>query len=76
MSTTGFEAIPVPADHTVYPNSATDQNIAYGVQSAWFSDLVPATTYYFKLFGFTGSGSGIDYKTDGVVPQVQQTTGQ
>jgi len=74
MSATGFADIAVPADHTVYPDNSTDHNVAYGVQSAWFTNLNPGTTYYFKLFGFTGSGTGIDYKTDGSVPQLQQTT--
>lgn len=76
ISTGSFADIPVPADHTVYPNSASDLNVAYGVQNAWFTNLNANTTYYVKLFGYAGSGGNIDYKTDGSVPQLQQTTGQ
>jgi endonuclease I len=76
MSATGFGAILNPSDGVPVPNSANDQNIASGIQNAWFTNLMPNTTYYFKLFGYTGSGSGIEYKTDGTVPQLQQSTGQ
>ncbi len=55
-------------------DSYTDQNIPYGVQTASFPNLTPNTTYYFKLFAYTGSGSSIDYKTDGEVPQIEMTT--
>jgi endonuclease I len=74
LHTAGFASIPVPVNGTTYPNSATDQHVAYGVQNAWFKNLNPNTTYYFKLFGYTGSGNTIGYKTDGQVPQIQQTT--
>ena len=75
MSATGFVNILNPADGTIYPNSSTDQNVLPGAQEAWFKNLNTNTTYYFKLFGYTGSGTGIDYKTDGSVPQIQQSTG-
>lgn len=75
MSAAGFSSISSPADGVPVANSTTDLNVAQGVQSAWFTNLIPATTYYFKLFGYTGSGSGIDYKTDGTIPQLQQTSG-
>ncbi len=75
MSTIGFDAIANPIDGIPYPNSATDQNVPYGVQIVHFINLNSNTTYYFKLFGYNGSGSVIDYKTDGAVPQVQKTTG-
>jgi len=76
MSSTGFADIQIPIDGTTYVNSAYDKNVPYDSQSAWFSDLTPNTTYYFKLFSFRGSGSSINYKTDGNIPQVQQATGQ
>ena len=75
MSDIGFSSISNPIDGTTYPNSANDQNVLFGVQNVWFNNLNVNTTYYFKLFGFTGSGTTIDYKTDGNVPQSQQTTG-
>lgn len=74
MSTAGFASISVPADGTVYPESASDRHVVFGIQNTWFTNLTPNTTYYFKLFGYTGSGIETDYKTDGAVPQIQQTT--
>lgn len=74
MSPAGFAVITDPVNGTVYPDSQTDQNVAFGVQSAWFANLTANTIYYFKLFGYTGSGSSIHYKTDGNVPQLQLST--
>ncbi|MFZ4400701.1 MAG: endonuclease [Bacteroidales bacterium] len=72
MSTTGFSSITDPVDGTTYVDSATDRNVAYGVQNAWYYNLNPNTTYYFKLYGYKTTGTAIDYKTDGTVPQVSQ----
>lgn len=72
MSTVGFNAIATPTDGTAYINSTNDLNVDYGVQQAWFKNL-NAGTYYFKLYGYTGSGAATDYKTDGTVPQLSVT---
>jgi endonuclease I len=74
MSTVSFADIAVPQDGTFYPDSNTDKNIAAGVQEVWFKNLQASTTYYFKIFGYVGSGSSCDYKTDGVIPQVSKAT--
>jgi len=74
MSVMGFADIQDPSDGMTYSNSTTDQNVPYGLQDAWFINLDPNTTYYFKLYSYTGSGPGINYKTDGPVPQIHQTT--
>jgi endonuclease I len=74
MSTVSYAAIPEPVDGTPVADGPTDKNIAYGVQQAWFTNLSPNTTYYFKMFSYSGSGSNIDYKTDGVIPQLMQST--
>jgi hypothetical protein len=74
MSSQGFSSIASPIDGVVVPDGQADLNIAYGIQVAHFNSLLPNTTYYFKLFAYTGSGVLIDYKTDGAVPQVQLTT--
>ncbi|MFZ4547107.1 MAG: endonuclease, partial [Bacteroidales bacterium] len=65
MSEIGYSAIQIPVDGVTYPFNHYDQDIPYGQQSAIFKDLIPNTVYYFKLFGYTGSGSTINYKTDG-----------
>jgi len=74
MSDVGYSSILTPNDGVNYPDSYYDQNIPYGQQSAIFKNLVPNTVYYFKLFGYTGNGSSINYKTDGLVPQIQKAT--
>jgi hypothetical protein len=76
MSNTGFEDIQIPLDGITYINSSSDQNVTDGSVGAWFSNLNPNTTYYFKCFSYSGSGPGINYKTDGSIPQVMQITGQ
>jgi endonuclease I len=76
LGTSGFASIPTPVDGTTYPDTGTDQHVLFGVQNVWFKNLNPNTIYYFKLFGYSGSGASIDYKTDGTVPQIQQATGQ
>jgi len=46
-------------------------NIAFGIETCIFASLSPTTTYYyFKIFGFRGSGTFIAYKTEGTVQQV------
>lgn len=75
MSTVSFTSISNPVDGTPYADDANTLNTASGIEGAWFRNLNPGTTYYFRLFGYTGSSSGIDYKTDGEVPQVMMTTG-
>jgi endonuclease I len=74
MSSNGFNDIPVPVDGVPVPDSPTSKNVAYGVQKAVFGNLLPKSTYYFKIYGYSNSGINIDYKTDGDVPQVMKTT--
>jgi hypothetical protein len=74
MSSTGFNAIASPVDGIPVPNSSTDLNVPYSVQQAIFKNLTPNTIYYFKIFGYTGSGSNINYKLDGVIPEIQRVT--
>ncbi len=72
MSDESFGAITAPQDGTLY-TGPTDFTVPYGSEELWITNLNPNTTYYFKLYGFTGSGTGINYKTDGEVPEVEQT---
>ncbi|MEI8203564.1 MAG: endonuclease [Bacteroidota bacterium] len=74
MSAIGYSAIPDPVNGTYYPNSATDLNVNYGVQEAWFENLNTNTTYFFKIFGYKGSGNACSYKIDNNVPQISYTT--
>ncbi len=74
MSPLGFDAIADPVDGTVYPDSQTDKNVAYGVQNVWFTNLNSGTTCYFKIFSYKGSDPVRAYKTDGTIPQLNQAT--
>jgi len=69
MSATGFNDIAAPTDGVSYSDSNSDKNVNAGVQQVWFTNL-SAGTYYFKIYGYTGSGATANYKTDGVVPQI------
>ena len=74
MSTTGFGSITAPVDGTPVADNTFDRNVAAGVQEVWYKSLLPNTTYFFKIYGYTGTGSVIDYKTDGEIPMIQEST--
>ncbi|OQX76219.1 MAG: hypothetical protein B6D64_10270 [Bacteroidetes bacterium 4484_276] len=71
MSATSFAAITTPTDGVEVADDFWDKNIGYGVETCIFGGLTANATYYFKIFGYTGSGASIDYKTDGDVQQVE-----
>lgn len=79
-SDSGFGSITDPADTNSEPDDADLSdgsgilNVSYGVESASFSGLNETTTYYFKIYSYTNTGSDIDYKTDGTIPQDDATT--
>jgi hypothetical protein len=72
-STVGFGSIATPSDGTAEADAALVKNIAHGVQTVEFTGLTSNTTYYFKIWPYTNSGSDIDYKT-GSEPQASETT--
>jgi hypothetical protein len=74
MSSVGYDDIAAPVNGVPIPNGPNDKNVPAGVQLAWFINLQPATMYYFKIFGYTGSGTGILYKTDGTIPHTMIST--
>jgi hypothetical protein len=50
-------------------------NVTHGTQSfTWNNGLSAGTMYYFKIFPYNGSGTAINYKTDGTVPITNATT--
>lgn len=73
LSSTGFGDIADPIDGVPVNNTATEKNVDFSLQGAWFTNLIANTTYYFKVYSYSGSGISINYKTDGV-PQLQLTT--
>jgi hypothetical protein len=74
MSSIGFEDISNPVDGVPVTDGPNSKNIPAGIQQAWFGNLNPATHYYFKIYGYSGSWNSINYKTDGTIPQVEATT--
>ena len=72
--------LPVPVDGTPVANDpdlsdgSAVLNISYGDEGASFSDLLPATIYYFTIYPYTNSGVNINYKTDGIAPSADATT--
>ena len=48
-------------------------NINHGVQTTSFTNM-GNTTWYFKIFPYTNTGSDIDYKTDGTIQTTNATT--
>jgi len=72
-SSVSFDSIPTPVDGAPITNSTFNQNVAQGIQTVTFG-LNGGTTYYFKIFPYTNSGTLIDYKTDGTIPQFSIAT--
>jgi hypothetical protein len=70
MSNISFANCAAPLDGTVVLDDAFNKNVAYGLRTTVFGGLEPNTLYYFKIFGYTGSGTSIDYKTDETVQQI------
>lgn len=68
----GYESMPLPSDGTPPGNYANAKVVQAGVGSCTFDQLTPQTLYYFKIYSFSGSGTQTDYKTDGVVPQLEK----
>ncbi len=64
-----------PADGTAEADADLVKNVVHGSQTVTFTNLTPETEYQFKIWPYTNSGSGINYKTDGSVPTVTATTG-
>lgn len=48
--------------------------VSHGQTSYSFTNCSPNTTYHFKIYPYTNSGSAIDFKTDSPVPEASATT--
>ncbi|MEZ5004341.1 MAG: choice-of-anchor D domain-containing protein [Chitinophagales bacterium] len=73
-SLSSFAAIADPVDGTPEANGSTTQNITSGVGNFTATGLTSNTIYYFKIFPYTNSGTGIDYKTAATVQQTSCMT--
>lgn len=73
-STVGYGDIADPVDGVSESNALLVRNVAQGIENYTFTGLQGSTTYYFKIYPYTGSGASINYKTSGSVPQADATT--
>jgi hypothetical protein len=73
-STTSYASITAPADGTAEADGTTTKNITQGTQAYSPTGLSSGTTYYFKIWSYTNSGTDINYKTDGTIQQTSCTT--
>lgn len=64
------------ADNTTIGNDSGAINLSHGTTSYQWTGLNEESTYYFKIYPYTNSGSAIDYKTVGTVPSANATTGE
>ena len=74
MSNISFEAIKTPIDNVAVPDSHTAKNISYGVEKCVFTNLIPATVYYFRIFPYTINGDLINYKNEEEAIQTMKKT--
>lgn len=51
-------------------------NVAFGEEQVVVSNFLPETTYYFRIYSYTNAGAEVNYKTDGVPPSANATTGE
>lgn len=73
-SNVSYAAIDNPIDGTPETDAGLVKNILPTVKSCQFTGLSAETTYYFKLFPYTNSGSSINYKIDGTIPSGNAVT--
>jgi hypothetical protein len=62
-SATSYAAITAPTDGTAEPNGTGVHNVTGTTHT--FSSLTSGTTYFFKIWSYTNSGSNINYKLVG-----------
>ncbi len=63
------------SDNSTIGSNSGAKNISHGTISYEWIELDAETDYYFKIYPYTNSGSDIDYKTDGTIPNGNATTG-
>ena len=64
-STVSYAAITDPVDGTPIANGTNSHSVQQGIQNINVFGLNPATSYFFKIWSYTNSGSKIDYKLIG-----------
>jgi endonuclease I len=73
-STVSFAAITNPVDGTAEADGGLIKNVSYGTHAQTFTGLSASTSYYFKVYSYSNSGTDIDYKTDGIIQTTSLAT--
>ncbi len=73
-SDVSFEDIDSPVDGVHETDGGLVKNVVSAKGDHQFTGLEPETEYFFKIFPYNGTGAGINYKTDGEVPEASATT--
>jgi hypothetical protein len=63
-----------PVDGTAEADDLLVKNVASGVESVTFTGLSSFTSYTFEIYPYNGTGTTVNYKTDGTVPSVVAST--
>ncbi len=71
---TSGNSISAPVDGVPENDGLYTKNVSAGTQTVTFTGLSASTSYDFKIYPYTNSGSNINYKTDGTIPQTTGTT--
>jgi len=80
VSNVDFASITAPvngtdeADDNDLSDGTGSKKVGFGTEAVNFGGLTALTTYYFKIYPYTNSGTYILYKTDGSVPEASETT--
>jgi hypothetical protein len=72
-SDVSYAAITDPVDGST-ANGVNSTTVAQGIGTASITGLTQNTTYFFKIYPYTNSGSAIDYKTNGTIQQTDCLT--
>ncbi|MBN2280927.1 MAG: endonuclease [Candidatus Marinimicrobia bacterium] len=62
------------SDNSTIGDDSGAINIAHGTTTYSWTGLNASTPYYFEIYPYTNTGSNIDYKTDGTIPEGNATT--
>ncbi len=73
-SSNGIGSIQNPVDNLTLTPQALTMYVHYGVRICKITGLQPNTSYSFKIFPYTNTGSKINYLTTDPVPAVSYTT--
>lgn len=63
-----------PTNDTNLTDGSGNIKVTHGTTSYSFTNCGAATTYHFKIYPYTNSGSAISFKTNGSVPSASATT--